>query len=86
MDAPSRTGTTVRWGQEGLLTHGRVEFALANDTCSPRHLPALQYARGAVCVCVVGVIAHLHEILKHARLGPVSALGLVLPVPPLIKN
>lgn len=52
--------TSAQGKQEGLLTHGLVQLAFANDTCSHQHSAGV-CVHGCGCECVfAGITAHLH--------------------------
>ncbi len=56
--------TSAQRKQEGSLTHGVVQLAFANDTCSHQQHSVSVSVLVCVCVCVylcfAGVTAHLH--------------------------
>lgn len=51
--------TSAQGKQEGLLTHGLVQLAFANDTCSHQRSASVR-SHVCVCVCFAGITAHLH--------------------------
>lgn len=59
--------TSAEGEQKGSLTHGPVQLAFANDTCSPqRHaVPVRAHAPVSMCVCLCVLRVLLHIAIKY---------------------
>lgn len=56
--------TSARGKQEGLLTHGLVQLAFANDTCSHQHSASVCMPV-CLCVCMCVWLVLLHASIKY---------------------